>query len=84
MLPLILSLSLVASPGNFSLFGDKCREEENIQKYHLTTDVGLVLLAGGIVLLMSHEDKLGGGFAVAMGAPLVTIGFLGSFEVWKW
>lgn len=86
MLPLILSVSLAASPANFSLFGggDSCKEVQEVQrKYYLSSLIGLTFLVGG-VMAVQYDNKLGGGFAMGIGAPLATLGFLGMFEVYKW
>ena len=84
MLPLILSASLLAAPGDFSFFGgDKCKETQETQrKYYTTSMVGLTLLFAG--MFMVKEDHLGGGFSIAMGAPLTALGFMGMYEIYKW
>ena len=84
MLPLILAASLASSPGNFSLFCNEKKIQEQYQKYYLTTMVGMVLLASGFLMMSGTDNKFGGGFSVAMGAPMVGLGFVGAMNIWEW
>ncbi len=85
MLPLILSASLITASGDFSLFGKgKCEEAQQVQKkYYLTNLVGIVFFFGGIVAVQ-NGSKLGGGFAMGIGAPFAALGAAGLLEVYEW
>lgn len=86
MLSLALALSISVAPGDFLSFGkgDQCKEQQEAQrKYYMTNVVGLLFVVGG-AMLISNDEKLGGGFALGLGLPLATLGGLGMFEVYKW
>jgi len=84
VLPLILSASLMASAGNFSLIGPNCEEQQaDTKKYYGSALVGVVFLFGG-VLLLERDHRGMGGFALGVGTPLAGLGLAGMFELYKW
>ena len=64
----------------------KCNERlEKVQQYYLANVIGILMIATGVIMWdKDGHSKLGSGFSIAIGTPMMALGFAGMLKIWEW